>query len=51
MASLLDLLKKAFTNGSLKAQVHELLPYVDILFGNKSEPEAYELSHDWLLHQ
>lgn len=30
-----------------KAQVDEILPYVDILIGNESEAEAYADSHEW----
>ncbi|KAL8291740.1 hypothetical protein RQP46_001998 [Phenoliferia psychrophenolica] len=30
-----------------KAQVDEILPFVDILIGNESEAEAYAASHEW----
>jgi adenosine kinase len=30
-----------------KSQVDQILPYVDILFGNESEAEAFAKSHDW----
>ncbi|BGP54720.1 hypothetical protein JCM8202_003225 [Rhodotorula sphaerocarpa] len=30
-----------------KAQVDELMPFVDVLIGNESEAEAYAASHEW----
>jgi adenosine kinase len=30
-----------------KDQVDQVLPYVDLLFGNESEAEAYAESHEW----
>lgn len=30
-----------------KAQVDEILPFVDILIGNESEAEAYAESHEY----
>jgi len=30
-----------------KAQVDEILPFVDVLIGNESEAQAYADSHEW----